>query len=577
MGQKPMDKHALDCAVARLQSRKEDWVRLPLSEKIHHLGELRRRTGKAARRWVEAATQAKSIPTKSPLVGEEWSGGPWAFLHGINRYVETLVTLDEGGDLLARCGPVRTRANGQVAVEVFPLNVYERLLLSGINAEIWMEPGITVENLRDHMATFYKQKNPQGKVALVLGAGNVSSITPMDVLHKLFNEGAVCVVKMNPVNDYLGPIFEEIFTSLIAYGFVEFVYGGGEVGSYLAHHPGVDEVHMTGSARTHDAIVFGAGPEGEDRKRRNDPILKKRFTSELGNVTPTIVVPGPWSEADLRFQAEHIFTQKMQNAGFNCVAAQMLVTPQEWAGTDKLLYYLRTVMRAEETRVAYYPGARQRQQAAVAAHPDRADQLDPIHAEQVSRTLVTGIDPAGHSPLFEEEVFCGVLAQTALPGGDPAQFLANAVRFCNERLSGTLGVNLLIHPQTMKRYAKAYNAALSDLRYGAIGVNLWCGAGFLLSQTAWGAYPGHTIDNVGSGLGHVHNTFFFDHPQKSVLYGNFFPFPRNLRHGEWHFLPKPPWFGTHRQNHTVGWRMAAFAENPGWLHLPGLFVDALRG
>ncbi|MEZ4634299.1 MAG: aldehyde dehydrogenase family protein [Caldilineaceae bacterium] len=345
-----MDKQHLDQIVARLQQRKDDWARLPLSEKVHHLGELRRRTGKTARRWVEAALKAKAIPEGSSLAGEEWSGGPWAFLHGINRYVETLVTLDTGGDLLERCGPVRTLPNGQVTVEVFPLNIYERLLLSGIHADVWMAPGVTAENLRGHMASNMKAENLCGKVSLVLGAGNVSSITPMDVLHKLLNEHSVCVVKMNPVNDYLGPIFEEIFEALIAYGFVAFVYGGADVGDYLAHHTGVDELHMTGSARTYNAIVFGPGEEGEARRKRNEPLLRKRFTAELGNVTPTIVVPGPWTETDLRFQAEHIFTQKMQNGGFNCVAAQVLVTPSSWPQTGRLLYHLRTVIRSEAAR-----------------------------------------------------------------------------------------------------------------------------------------------------------------------------------------------------------------------------------
>ncbi len=572
-----MQPQTLDHAVQRLQAHKNDRLRLPLREKIHHLGELRRRTGAVAPQWVAASLQAKGIPADSPLAGEEWSGGPWAFLHGINRYVETLVTLDAGGNLLDLCGPVRTLPSGQVAVEVFPLNIYERLLLSGIHAEIWMEPEITLETLGERMALHYKNPPAEGKVALVLGAGNVSSITPMDVLHKLLNEGAVCVVKMNPVNDYLGPLFEEIFATLRAYGFVEFVYGGADVGDYLVHHPGVDEIHMTGSERTYNAIVFGTGEEGAARKARNEPRLNKPVTAELGNVSPTIVVPGPWTEADLRFQAEHIFTQKMQNGGFNCIASQILVMSAEWAKTDTLLYHLRTVMRSEPARTPYYPGAAARQQAAVAAYANQSDELDPKAEGSVPRTLITGIDPAADSPLFREEVFGGVLGQTVLPGQNPAQFLQNAVEFCNTKLHGSLGANIIIHPATMKQYATAYQAALAELRYGTIGVNLWSGAGFLLSQTAWGGYPGHETNDIGSGQGHVHNTFMFEKPQKSVLYGNFYPFPHNLRHGEWHFLPKPPWFGTHRQNHNVGWRMAAFAEKPGWGHLPGIFIAALRG
>jgi len=365
--------------------------------------------------------------------------------------VETLVTLEEGRDLLECCGPVRTRPNGQVTVEVFPLNIYERLLLSGVRAEIWMEPEVTRENLGETMARFYKQENPQGRVSLVLGAGNMASITPMDMLHKLFNEGNVCIVKMNPVNDYMGPIFEEIFQALVAYGFVEFIYGGAEEGSYLAHHEGVEAIHMTGSARTHDAIVFGSGPEGAERKERNEPLLDKPITSELGNVTPTIVVPGPWSEEDLQFQAEHIYTQKMHNAGFNCIASQVLITPQQWAYTDKLLYYLRSVTRSTKPRSLYYPGATDRQRDAVGAHPALAEELDLASQGRTPRTLITGVDPQADSPLFREEVFGNVLVQTSLPGADPARYLRNAVRFCNDRLYGTLGANIIIHPKTVCR------------------------------------------------------------------------------------------------------------------------------
>jgi hypothetical protein len=40
----------------------------------------------------------------------------------------------------------------------------------------------------------------------VLGAGNVSSIGPMDALYELFAKDHVVLLKLNPVNEHLGPM-----------------------------------------------------------------------------------------------------------------------------------------------------------------------------------------------------------------------------------------------------------------------------------------------------------------------------------------------------------------------------------
>jgi hypothetical protein len=47
----------------------------------------------------------------------------------------------------------------------------------------------------------------------------------------------------------------------------------------VAEHSAVDEIHITGSARTHDVILFGPGPEGDQRRRDNRPRTTKRMTS----------------------------------------------------------------------------------------------------------------------------------------------------------------------------------------------------------------------------------------------------------------------------------------------------------
>ena len=166
-----------------------------------------------------------------------------------------------------------------------------------------MEPDVTIEELSRTQATAYQNKQPTGKVALVLGAGNVASISPMDILYKIFVEDQVVLFKANPVNAYLGPLIEEGFQALIEQGYLRIVYGGATEGSYLCQHPGIDEIHITGSDKTFDAIVFGHGPAGAARKAARQPLPNKRVTAELGNVSPLIVVP-VWSASDIAYQAE---------------------------------------------------------------------------------------------------------------------------------------------------------------------------------------------------------------------------------------------------------------------------------
>jgi acyl-CoA reductase-like NAD-dependent aldehyde dehydrogenase len=567
----------VDADLATLQAKATPWARLPIRRKIEMLEGLRRRTAGQAQRWVGLATEAKGLRLDSPLAGEEWTSGPWALLYGLNRLIETLAGIEKTGQVPMRQGSVRTRPDGQLVVEVFPQSLYDKLLLSGIRAEVWMEPGVTAGNLQQNMAAFYRRKNPEGVVSLVLGAGNVASIAPLDVLYKLYAEGSVCLLKMNPVNDYLGPVLEAAFAEFMEAGYVATVYGGADVGAYVAEHRAVDEIHITGSARTHDVILFGTGQEGEERKRENRPRTTKRMTSELGNVSPTIVVPGPWTEADVKFQAAHLATQKMHNGGFNCIAAQVVVLPEGWDQGPRLVKAVERVLAEAPRRKAYYPGAADRQRALVGPHPD-AFLVDSPSGDDVPRTVITGLDSAADGEVcFQVEAFASVLAVTTIPGGEPGGYLERAIEFANTKLWGTLGANILVHPATIKELGPRFEDAIAKLRYGTIAINSWTGVGFLLAQTSWGAFPGHTPDDIQSGIGVVHNSLLFDRPQKSVIYQSFYPYPRGLIHGQLALLPKPPWFITNKRADRIGKALVGFESDPSPLRLPEIFAEALRG
>ena len=175
--------------------------------------------------------------------------------------------------------------------------------MTGYSAEVWVEPGQEPTQGQIYRAKAAGEVG-EGGVALVLGAGNQASIGPMDVLHKLIAEDEVCLLKMNPVNDYLGPHLLRALRPLVERNLLRVVYGGAEIGDYLCNHDEVDSIHITGSERTHDAIVWGGTPEQvAQRKAAGERRNHKPITSELGAVSPILVVPGDWTEQELAFQA----------------------------------------------------------------------------------------------------------------------------------------------------------------------------------------------------------------------------------------------------------------------------------
>ena len=564
---------ALDEALGVLRAHATEWAKTSTTERIALLTQVKDALMDVAPQWADAARERKQIPKGSPLEGEEWVSGPYAVMGACNLLIETMSAME--GRSFLRGLPKRTLSSGQLAVSVAPHAIWDHLLLSGVSAEVWMQPGVTADNLAENTAGAYAIPPDQreGKVALVLGAGNIAAITPLDCMQKLFSEHQVVIMKMNPVNDYLAPFLERALAPLCERGFLRIVKGDGAVGAYLCEHDDVDEIHITGAQSTHDLIVWGRGEEGEKNRAAGTPKLDKRITSELGAVCPTIVVPGAWTAADIRFQAEQIVTQKLHNSGFNCVACQVLVLPADWEHTDTLLAEVEKVISAMPERGLYYPGAGDRMETFAEGKSDvRALARRGGQTCLLAECAVSEADSIG-----QDEVFAPALTVVRLPGTGDA-FLAAAIRFANTSLHGTLGANILIDPATLSSMGKSrFEELLLELHYGAIAVNAWTGLNFLMPQVPWGAFPGHTLADVQSGIGMVHNTYMFDKTERAVVYAPFRPFPRTLLHGGLTLLPRPPWFVTNTHGAQLGRLLTAFQYRPGWLKIPGIFAHALQG
>jgi hypothetical protein len=455
--------------------------------------------------------------------------------------------------------PSTREMHGRVAARVFPRTFYDRVLFAGVTADVLFAPGA-----QPSQARLLGEKAP-GRVALVLGGGNVSSIPPMDALYKLFVENQVVVLKMNPVNAWLAPHLEQIFAPLVADGFLAIVQGDAHVGAELARHPLVETLHVTGSDRTYDAIVWGGDPvERARRKAEHDPVNTRAFTAELGCVTPICVVPGPWSAADLDFQARHVAAMVANNASFNCNAAKVLVTARGWLQRGAFLRKVEEALARTPPRRAYYPGAEQRYREMV--HRYTNARVVGAEAEgAIPWTILPDVPPAAGEYALAHEAFCGVLAEVTLDAEEPAEFLAAAVDFANDRCWGTLSCGLLAHPFTLRDQRAAIDDAVLRLRYGTVSVNCWPAVAYALVSTPWGAYPGHTPEDIRSGSGVVHNAFLFDNAEKAVVRA-----PFRIR-------PTPPYFADNRNGAAIGRALVRYEAAPSFGAVARVVAAAARG
>ena len=269
-GAAPLDTPALSALVDQVADHAAAWAETGAAARADLLQQVIADTMAVQDEWLAAACEAKGLRQGTTEAGEELFTGIGTFVRMARLLRDALREIAKDGKP-AFAGPVREAPDGRLRVQVFPDGAFDRITFPQTTAEIWMQPGVTRENLVVGQAAAYADPSAHAGTALVLAAGNVASLGPRDVLSKLFVEGKVVVMKANPVNDYLVPYWCRALAALIDAGVLRIVDGGAAVGQYLTGHARIDEVHITGSDKTYDAVVFGTGPEGRAARRRTSP------------------------------------------------------------------------------------------------------------------------------------------------------------------------------------------------------------------------------------------------------------------------------------------------------------------
>jgi len=454
----------------------------------------------------------------------------------------------------------------RVTLHAYPQGLKDSLYFPGIKTEVHLEKGTKLENLKSYEAIAYHDPHYSGAVCLVLGAGNASFLSFADVMHKLIVDKKVVILKTHPVLEYTADLFEKILEPFIASGYLRIVRGGAKEGKHLTSHPSVDEIHMTGSDKTFDAIVYGTGEEGQKNKLTDTRITNKTVIGELGNVSPLIVVPGDWKESEFDYQADNVMSMLGILNGYACNATRVIILPKNWSGSEKLIKKISEKMQEAQAPVNYYPGTTQTIEEAMVCYPNMEThgKLDESHQPWM---FVKNLDPDKPEYAFRREFWSSFTSQVFIEADSTEEYLEKAVKFANEKLWGTLSATLIIDPKTEKELTqkKILQKAIDDLNYGTVALNVNSAFGLLLGSTPWGGHPGSTYSNIQSGNGFVSNAFMLDKVEKSVIRAPF------------HITPRPAWFITGKPNLKASKAIANFAISNKLMDFGRVLMSVLRG
>ena len=135
-----VDGKNLNNFLVALDDMKHIWANTPTENHIKTLGKIKENLMVISKNWVELAAKNKGIPEKTSLVGEEWMSGPYALMSACNAFIKTFSEIDKKD--FKNNLKTRVLQNGQLSVKVIPASIWDRLILSGVTAEVWMQPEV---------------------------------------------------------------------------------------------------------------------------------------------------------------------------------------------------------------------------------------------------------------------------------------------------------------------------------------------------------------------------------------------------------------------------------------------------
>jgi aldehyde dehydrogenase (NAD(P)+) len=329
---------------------------------------------------------------------------------------------------------------------------------------------------------------------------------------------------------------------------------------YLTKHRSIDSIHLTGSNHTYENIVYDKTLNDKERSLSTFPkINKKPIFTELGNVTPIIIHPGKWSNSELKFQARKIATAKLNNSGFNCIAAQVIVLPKGWRSSEKLKKYIKFYLKKIGDTTSYYPGSNQ------SLESFRNNDNYELVNESACSTPFMIADLDAEDKYSTSEVWNSTLYFKELEYSDNDSFADVSIKYVNNELWGNLGASVLIKGSNKKHLKPVVDKYKNNLNYGTVAINEWSAIAFIIPTMPWGGYPGNKDNDIQSGQGYVHNAYFFESPLKGIVETKF-RFSRFI---------DPPWFVNNKKAHRLFKNLTYYQANNSKINFIKLIFSTL--
>ncbi|MFM7207551.1 MAG: hypothetical protein ACKO4T_12880 [Planctomycetaceae bacterium] len=518
---------SLDAAIARLAAGAASFAGRDHLARATLARETALTVAGAADRWVEAAVSMKTPgggPAATGVRAEETATGPLASLRLLVITARALREIAlRGTPLPAEPPRVLHRGGGAslVGIEVLLERwLADRAMFGGHRGMVRCgDPG-DVQAFDRIWREECRDRPRRGGVAVVLGAGNVTGLAIADAVAQIFEHGRAALVKLHPLHAPLVPVVREAVAPLVAAGMVEFVAGGPEIAAESIAAPLVTHVHLTGGRGAFDALVWGGGGP----RPGGGPALQKPVTCELGGVTPWVIVPGRYTDAQLRYQADLVAGSIIHNTSFNCIATKCVVTCRSWEQREAFLEHVAGRLAATPARPAWYPAAAAAWEQAVQARPPADGTLPWVFR--------SGIEPPREPHWLEREWFVPVAVEVPLDAADIEGFCGAAMAFART-LPGTLAASVTIPESLTTQDRRRVELFVEHLEYGTVAVNTWSALAYAFTSLPWGGFPGGTLADPGSGLGFVHNPLLLPLVHNSILRA-----PLHLR-------ATPPWLPWH--------------------------------